>query len=76
MDKAAILAEIQSYRNACHSEILPGDVTKQDLVESLEVCEETARKIMKRLVAEGKFTRHMVRGPNNQFMTVYRKVGE
>jgi predicted ArsR family transcriptional regulator len=76
MDKSAIIAEIQAYRTANHSEILPGDITKQDLVESLEVCEETARKVMKRLIADGKFTRHTVRGPNNQFMTVYRKVGE
>jgi transcription initiation factor IIE alpha subunit len=75
-DISAIIAEIREYRDqmARKSEVQPGDITKDELCRELNVCQETLRKLMKKMVDAGKFTKHVVRGDNGQRVTVFRKV--
>ena len=74
-DTAAIIAEIREYRDqiARKSEVQPDDITNDMLCRELDCSPETLRKLMNNLIADGKFTKHLVRGSNGQRVTVYRK---
>lgn len=69
--KAAALAEIEEFYR--HTERMPGDLTWEDVAAHLGKSRETARQVMSRLVAQGKFQK--LRMPvDGHTRTVYRKV--
>ena len=51
--KAEMLREIEEFYR--QDEIQPGDVTATEIARSLKVCEQTARDVMKKLVATGRY---------------------
>lgn len=71
VNKDSVLAEIEQYYR--RSAAQPDDITLADVTEQLGVCEQTARDVMKKLVAAGKFTAvKVIVGQHAQ--TVWRKV--
>lgn len=73
MDKVAIIAEIASYSRAMAEQEIPeGCITYQEIEEQNGWCHDTARKVMLRLVAAGKFERVNVTG---RVKCVFRKIG-
>ena len=75
IEKNKILEEIREYQASLGSvreEMQEGDITYTDLEEHLHMGRGSVKKLMDRLIDEGKYTRHYVRTPT-AMRIVFRK---
>lgn len=67
----AILDELAEMYNLEQRQ--PGDVDKQQVMDKLGCSDTKAASLMRKLVRDGKFTEHKVRGNGNKETVIWRK---